>query len=91
MKPEISIIMPVRNGERYIGEAIESILAQTYKNYELIVVDDGCTDRTCELVEGFRPRLDLKWVHHPCQPGNRAFRQRRPAGCFGEVHRVSGP
>src|SRR5262245_23117936 len=69
MKPEISIIMPVRNGEKYICEAIESILAPTFRDFELIVVDDGCTDRTCELIESFRPRLNLTCIHHPVNLG----------------------
>lgn len=69
MKPNISIIMPVLNGEKYISEAIESILAQTYKDYELIVVDDGCTDRTYELVEGFSKRMNAKCIHHQGNQG----------------------
>ncbi len=64
MKPKVSIIMPVLNGERYIAEAIESILAQTYTNYELIVVDDGSTDRTSAVVQSFGDRLELEYVSH---------------------------
>lgn len=64
MTPKISIIMPVLNGERYIAEAIGSICSQTYTRYELVVIDDGSTDRTREIVQSFEARLDLKYVHH---------------------------
>src|SRR4051812_35081777 len=64
MKPKISIIMPVLNGERYIGEAIRSIVAQTYRDFELIVVDDGSTDGTRDEVERFRDQINLKVVGH---------------------------
>jgi glycosyltransferase involved in cell wall biosynthesis len=74
MSPEnmtrtISIIMPVLNGERFIGEALESICRQTYKDFELLVIDDGSTDRTREIVLGFGARLDLKFVRHETNQG----------------------
>ena len=46
MRPKVSVVMPVLNGERFIGEAIQSVVDQTYKHCELVVVDDGCTDGT---------------------------------------------
>lgn len=53
MEPLVSIIVPVYNTELYLGETIESIMAQTYKNIEIICVDDGSTDhsldRLCEF------------------------------------------
>lgn len=69
MKPRVSIVMPVLNGERYIGEAIRSIVSQTYHDYELIVVDDGSSDGTREQVESFMDKIDLKYVHHPVRQG----------------------
>jgi glycosyltransferase involved in cell wall biosynthesis len=69
MRPEVSIIMPVLNGEKYIGEAIESILAQTYRDYELIVVDDGCTDGTRDLLKQFETKLRLKVIGHSTRQG----------------------
>jgi glycosyltransferase involved in cell wall biosynthesis len=47
--PLISCIVPVYNGERYLGEALESILAQTYRPLEIIVADDGSTDGTAAV------------------------------------------
>jgi glycosyltransferase involved in cell wall biosynthesis len=53
----ISCIIPVYNGERYLGEAIDSILAQTSRPLEIIVVDDGSTDGTAEVAAGYGDRL----------------------------------
>ena len=47
--PLISIVIPVYNGEKYVSEAIDSALAQTYENIEIIVVNDGSIDRTEEI------------------------------------------
>ena len=69
MKPRVSITMPVLNGAKYIDEAIESIASQTYKDFELIVVDDGSTDETPEHVKRFSGRLNLKYVRHPERRG----------------------
>lgn len=49
----VSCIVPVYNGERYLGEAIESILAQTYRPVEVIVVDDGSTDRSGDIARSY--------------------------------------
>jgi glycosyltransferase involved in cell wall biosynthesis len=49
----ISILMPVFNGALYISEAIDSVLAQSYVNWELIIVDDGSTDGTGEIVNKY--------------------------------------
>jgi len=56
--PLVTVSMPAFNAEKYIGEAIESILNQTYKNFELIIVDDGSTDGTRKIIERYSdPRI----------------------------------
>lgn len=54
--PLISVIMPVFNSERYVAEAVASILAQTYKHLELIIVDDGSTDASPGIIRDFAAR-----------------------------------
>lgn len=53
MNPLVSIILPTYNGARFITRAIESVLNQTYANWELLIISDGSTDRTKGTVEGF--------------------------------------
>jgi hypothetical protein len=55
--PLVSIVIPCCNAEATIGEAIESALGQTYPNVEVIVIDDGSTDRTLELIKSFGERI----------------------------------
>ena len=59
--PVFSIVMPAFNAERTVGPAIRSALAQTEQDFELLVVDDGSTDRTADIVRSFRddPRVIL--------------------------------
>jgi glycosyltransferase involved in cell wall biosynthesis len=56
----LSVVMPVRDGERFIGDAIASVLAQTFADFEFLIIDDGSTDRTIEIIESFNdPRIKI--------------------------------
>ncbi|MCD4811500.1 glycosyltransferase [bacterium] len=56
MKPIISVIIPMYNGERFILSAVSSVLKQTYRNFELIIVDDGSIDDSEQIVSGIRDK-----------------------------------
>ena len=58
--PAISVILPVYNVEKFLGECLDSILAQTFKDFEVIVSDDCSTDKSCELVESYIPKFGDK-------------------------------
>ncbi len=63
MKPDISVIMSVYNGEEYLEEAIESVRNQTFKNWELIVINDCSKDSTAEILNAFASKDDRIKVH----------------------------
>ena len=60
--PLVSVIIPVYNYDRYLGEAVESALSQTHQHLEVIVVDDGSTDRSGEVAKSFAGRR-LRYCH----------------------------
>lgn len=63
--PLVSVIIPVYNGERYLGEALASVLAQTYQPLDIIVVNDGSTDGSAEIIAAYRSTM--RGVHQPNQ------------------------
>lgn len=58
--PKVTVLMPVYNGEKYVGEAIESILGQTFKYFEFLIINDGSTDKSEEIIRSYKdPRIRL--------------------------------
>lgn len=58
--PKISVLLPAYNAEKYLSHAIESILGQTYKDFELLIIDDCSTDRTTAIISSYSdPRLKV--------------------------------
>lgn len=51
--PEVSVVMPAYNAEKYISESINSVVSQSFKNWELIIIDDGSVDQTAAIVKNF--------------------------------------
>jgi glycosyltransferase involved in cell wall biosynthesis len=70
MAKKVSIIIPCFNTERWISEAIDSCLQQTYPNIEIIVVDDGSTDKSLEIIKSYGKQVI--WQSLPHQGGNHA-------------------
>lgn len=56
----ISIIIPVYNAEKFLAATIQSALNQTYQNIEIILVDDGSTDKSCDIIDDFQIRYPEK-------------------------------
>lgn len=62
--PKFSIIVPIYNVEKYLPDCIESVLNQTYKNYELILIDDGSTDQSGNICDEFKKKSNNIIVIH---------------------------
>ena len=60
---KITVIIPCYNREKFIAEAVESVINQTYRNIEIVVVDDGCTDNSREILERYSDRIRI--LEHP--------------------------
>jgi glycosyltransferase involved in cell wall biosynthesis len=63
MQPNVSVIIPTYNREKFIGPAIQSVLDQTYQDFEVIVVDDGSTDETLNVVKQFSEKV--RYIYQP--------------------------
>lgn len=56
IKPKVSVLMSCYNGSRWLREAIDSVLIQTYKNFEFILIDNGSTDETWNIIQSYRDK-----------------------------------
>ncbi|GAC1038943.1 hypothetical protein thsps117_37010 [Pseudomonas sp. No.117] len=82
--PLVSVCINAYNHERYVGEAIESVFAQTYPNIELIIADDASTDGTAAIIESYAQRYPERMTtilltenEGPCRAGNRTYARAR--------------
>lgn len=67
MEPLVSVIIPAYNTEEYIGEMLDCVTSQTYRNIQIIVIDDGSTDNTCDIVRKkqiYDTRIELVEANH---------------------------
>lgn len=92
-QPLVSIVTPVYNGERYLAECIESVVAQTYEHWEYLILNNCSTDRTLEIAEHYarmdsRIRIHTNAEHLPqFQNWNHALREISPKSKYcKEVH-----
>lgn len=67
--PRVTVLMPVFNGEKYLGEAIESILNQTFADFEFLIINDGSTDNSVSIIQSY-PDSRIKLLHND---GNRGL------------------
>jgi glycosyltransferase involved in cell wall biosynthesis len=61
--PQVDVIVPAYNAQKYLAAAIESVMAQTFEDWRIVLVDDGSTDNTAEVVAPFLPQLGSKLLY----------------------------
>lgn len=83
MRPLVSVIMPVYNAEKYIRESIDSLMSQTYDNFELIIIDDCGTDHSMEIVGSYADSR-IKVFHNDKNMGIAYSRNRGLENCSGK-------
>ena len=75
MRPKISIIVPIYNSEKYLYRCIDSLLKQTFRDYEIILVNDGSTDNTSVIIDDYANKYDFIKVFHNKNMGAGASRE----------------
>jgi len=84
-KPTVSVIIPTYNRAHLIGRAIKSVLNQTYQDFELIIIDDGSTDDTEDIIRQFQEKdKRIKYVKHDKNKGGSAARNTGIKAAKGE-------
>ncbi len=88
-KPKISVIIPVYNGEKTLKQCLKSVLNQTYRNYEVIVVDNNSTDKTKEIIKEFQKKekgknKKIRYLFEPKQ-GRGAVRYKGEINAKGDI------
>lgn len=85
MNPLISLVIPVYNVEKYLDKCMESVLAQTYDNFEVILVDDGSTDRSGKMCDEYAKRDSRVAVYHKPNGGQSDARNFGVEHCNAEL------
>ena len=76
-KTDISVIMPIYNGEKYLEETLDSLLKQTYKDFEIICIDDASTDTTRDILQRYRRTDDRIRILKNAEHAGAAFSRNR--------------
>lgn len=83
--PRVSVLMPAYNSEEYIGEAIESILNQTFTDFEFIIINDGSTDNTVNIIRKYAKQdKRIKFINHKNNRGVAYIRNELLDNAIGE-------
>jgi glycosyltransferase involved in cell wall biosynthesis len=83
LNPKISVLMPVYNGERYLKQAIDSILSQTFRDFEFLIINDGSTDATVEIITSYTDTR-IRLIHNDTNLGLIATLNRGLDLAYGE-------
>ncbi len=86
--PKVSIILPARNEEKFIGKCLDSLIKQDYKNYEIIVIDDSSDDKTWEIISKYAKR-DSKIIPVSARPKPKGWMGKNWA-CMEGYKKISG-
>ena len=82
----VSIITPLYNSEKYVGQAIESVLKQTYKNWEMLIVDDCSTDDSRKVVKKYLADSRIKYFCMEVNSGGATVHKRSAAIDDGDIY-----